>query len=106
MGIDQHPAFISETIPQRAWLARKAVDVSPVSVYTLFMLARVYSCAVIGLDGVVVEVEVDYTAGFPGMTIVGLPDAAIQESRERVQATVRKAGVRCLVVNIAPAIRG
>jgi magnesium chelatase family protein len=34
---------------------------------------------------VVVEVEVDYTAGFPGMTIVGLPDAAIQESRERVQ---------------------
>ena len=52
------------------------------------MLARVYSCAVIGLDGVVVEVEVDYTAGFPGMTIVGLPDAAIQESRERVQAAV------------------
>jgi len=49
------------------------------------MLARVYSCAAIGLDGVVVEVEVDYTAGFPGMTIVGLPDAAIQESRERVQ---------------------
>jgi len=38
-------------------------------------------------------VEVDYTAGFPGMTIVGLPDAAIQESRERVQAAVRNAGV-------------
>jgi magnesium chelatase family protein len=58
------------------------------------MLARVYSCAVIGLDGVVVEVEVDYTAEFPGMTIVGLPDAAIQESRERVQAAVWNAGVR------------
>ena len=54
------------------------------------MLARVYSCAVIGLDGVVVEVEVDYTSG---MTIVGLPDAAIQESRERVQAAVCNAGV-------------
>ena len=71
------------------------------------MLARVYSCAVIGLDGVVVEVEVDYTAGFPGMTIVGLPDAAIQESRERVQAAVRNAGVpyprKRLVVNLAPA---
>ena len=44
------------------------------------MLARVYSCAVIGLDGVVVEVEVDHSSGFPGMTIVGLPDAAIQEA--------------------------
>jgi magnesium chelatase family protein len=71
------------------------------------MLARVFSCAVIGLDGVVVEVEVDYTSGFPGMTIVGLPDAAIQESRERVQAAVRNAGVpfprKRLVVNLAPA---
>jgi magnesium chelatase family protein len=71
------------------------------------MLARVYSCAVIGLDGVVVEVEVDYTSGFPGMTIVGLPDAAVQESRERVQAAVRNAGVpfprKRLVVNLAPA---
>jgi magnesium chelatase family protein len=46
------------------------------------MLARVYSCAVICLDGV----EADYTSGFPGMTIVGLPDAAIQESLECVEA--------------------
>ena len=37
------------------------------------MLARVYSCAVIGLDGVVIEVEVDYIAGFPGMTKLGRP---------------------------------
>ncbi len=71
------------------------------------MLARVYTCAVIGLEGVVVEVEVDITQGFPGMTIVGLPDAAVQESRERVQAAVRNAGVpfprKRLVVNLAPA---
>lgn len=71
------------------------------------MLACFFSCAVIGLDGVVVEVEVDYNSGFPGMTIVGLPDAAIQESRERVQAAVRNAGVpfprKRLVVNLAPA---
>ncbi len=75
--------------------------------YTDFMLARVFSCAVIGLDGVVVEVEVDTTQGLPGMTIVGLPDAAVQESRERVQAAVRNAGVpfprKRLVVNLAPA---
>jgi magnesium chelatase family protein len=85
----------------------RQVDGFYVSIYTLGMLARVYSCAVIGLDGVIVEVEVDYTAGFPGMTIVGLPDAAVQESRERVQAAVRNAGVafprKRLVVNLAPA---
>ena len=40
------------------------------------MLARVFSCAVIGLDGVIVEVEVDTSQGLPGMTIVGLPDTA------------------------------
>ena len=39
------------------------------------MLARIFSCAIIGLDGVIVEVEVDTGQGLPGMTIVGLPDA-------------------------------
>jgi magnesium chelatase family protein len=71
------------------------------------MLARVFSCAVIGLDGVIVEVEVDTGQGLPGMTIVGLPDAAIQESRERVQAAVRNAGIpyprKRIIVNLAPA---
>jgi magnesium chelatase family protein len=71
------------------------------------MLAKVLSCAITGLDGVIVEVEVDYTQGVPGMTVVGLPDAAVQESRERVQTAVRNAGVpyprKRLVVNLAPA---
>jgi len=71
------------------------------------MLARVYSCAVIGLDGVIVEVEVDTGQGLPGMTIVGLPDASVQESRERVQAAIRNAGFpfprKRIVVNLAPA---
>jgi len=71
------------------------------------MLARVFSCAVIGLDGVIIEVEVDYTNGLPGMTIVGLPDTAVQESRERVQTAVKNAGLHFprhrLVVNLAPA---
>ena len=40
------------------------------------MLARVYTCAVIGLEGVIVEVEVDTAPGLPSMIIVGLPDAA------------------------------
>ena len=44
------------------------------------LLAKVYSCAVVGLDGVLVEVEVDVGSGKPGMVLVGLPDAAVQES--------------------------
>ncbi|MFU8772470.1 MAG: YifB family Mg chelatase-like AAA ATPase [Anaerolineales bacterium] len=71
------------------------------------MLARVYSCAVIGLEGVVVEVEVDTGDGLPGITIVGLPDTAVQESRERVQAAIRNAGQsfprKRIIVNLAPA---
>jgi len=71
------------------------------------MLARIFSCAVIGLDGVVVEVEVDTGLGLPGMTIVGLPDTAVQESRERVQAAVKNAGIefprKRIIVNLAPA---
>jgi magnesium chelatase family protein len=71
------------------------------------MLARVYSCAVIGLEGVIVEVEVDTCSGLPGMDIVGLPDKAVQESRNRVQAAIKNAGLeyprKRLVVNLAPA---
>ena len=71
------------------------------------MLARVFSCAVIGLEGVIVEVEVDYTNGLPGVTIVGLPDTAVQESRERVQTAVKNAGLHFprhrIVVNLSPA---
>jgi len=71
------------------------------------MLARVYSCAVIGLEGAVIEVEVDTADGLPGMAIVGLPDAAVQESRERVQAAIKNAGLhyprKRLTVNLAPA---
>lgn len=71
------------------------------------MLARVYSCAVIGLDGVVVEVEVDTGEGLPSIIIVGLPDAAVQESRERVQMAIKNAGLvfprKRVTVNLAPA---
>jgi magnesium chelatase family protein len=71
------------------------------------MLARVFSCAVIGLEGVIVEVEVDTTQGLPGTDIVGLPDKAVQESRARVQAAVKNAELpyprERIVVNLAPA---
>ncbi|MBN2085064.1 MAG: YifB family Mg chelatase-like AAA ATPase [Anaerolineales bacterium] len=71
------------------------------------MLARVSSCAVIGLDGAVVDAEVDVSNGMPSFVIVGLPDTAVQESRERVQAAVKNAGLafpyRRVTVNLAPA---
>ena len=71
------------------------------------MLAKVHSCAVIGLEGVIVEVEVDTGGGLPYMVIVGLPDAAVQESRERVQTAIKNAGLffprHRLTVNLAPA---
>ncbi len=53
------------------------------------MLAKVTSCAVVGLDGALVDVEVDVSNGQPGFTIVGLPAAAVQESRERVRAAIK-----------------
>jgi magnesium chelatase family protein len=71
------------------------------------MLARVHSCAVIGLEGVIVEVEVDIGQGLPGITIVGLPDTTVQESRERVQAAIKNSGSyfprKRIIVNLAPA---
>ncbi len=71
------------------------------------MLARVYSCAVLGLEGVLVEVEVDFGSGLPGITVVGLPDAAVQESRERVRTAIKNVPLefprKRLIINLAPA---
>ena len=71
------------------------------------MLARVFSCAVLGLEGVIVEVEVDFASGLPGIVIVGLPDVSVQESRERVQSAVKNSGYafprKRFRVNLAPA---
>jgi len=71
------------------------------------MLAKVNSAAVVGLDAQIVEVEVDIAAGLPAMTIVGLPDAAVNEARERVRAAIRNSGLtfpmKRITVNLAPA---
>ena len=56
------------------------------------MLAKTKTCAVVGMDGHVVEVEVDISPGLPAFHIVGLPDLAVQESRERVRAAIRNSG--------------
>jgi magnesium chelatase family protein len=71
------------------------------------MLAKIKSCAVVGLEGAAVEVEVDISPGLPSFTIVGLPDKAVQEARERVRAAINNSGYsflnRRITVNLAPA---
>ncbi len=71
------------------------------------MLAKVTSCALVGLEGVLVQVEVDTSRGMPSLVIVGLPDAAVKESSERVRAAVKNSGMvfpgKRITVNLAPA---
>ena len=71
------------------------------------MLAKVKTAAVVGLEGHMVDVEVDISSGLPAMTVVGLPDAAVQEAKERVRAAIRNSGfnfpMKRIVVNLAPA---
>ncbi len=55
-------------------------------------LGRAFSVAVQGLDGRIVEIEADITSGLPGVHLVGLPDAALQESRDRVRAAITNCG--------------
>ena len=71
------------------------------------MLARVVTFALVGVDAMTVMVEADIHPGLPSFTIVGLPDAAVQESRERVRAALVNSGfefpLRRITVNLAPA---
>jgi len=71
------------------------------------MLAKVFSCALVGLEGAIVEVEVDISPGLPSFTVVGLGDTAVQEARERVRAAIRNSGFsfpsKRITVNLAPA---
>ena len=71
------------------------------------MLGKLMTCALVGLDGAIVEVETDIQPGLPVFTIVGLPDAAVQEARERARAAVRNSGFsfpyKRVIVSLVPA---
>jgi magnesium chelatase family protein len=71
------------------------------------VLARVRSAAIHGIEAYPVDVEVDVGRGLPSFAIVGLPDPAVQEAKERVRAAIRNAGydvpARRITVNLAPA---
>ncbi len=71
------------------------------------MFNRVYSAALMGIDGYMVGVEVDISSGFPRLDLVGLPDSAVKESIERVRTSINNSGFQfpCkrITVNLAPA---
>ncbi len=71
------------------------------------MLARAYSCAILGISGIPLEVEVDISDGLPSFDIIGLPDASVRESRERVRAAIKNSGFTLpysrITINLAPA---
>ena len=74
------------------------------------MPSKVYSAAVLGLDAQSVEVEVDLYSGLHSFRIVGLPDKAVEESKERVSAAIKNSGAKPahrfnkrITINLAPA---
>ena len=71
------------------------------------MIAKVHGATVLGVEGFLIDVEVDISRGLPGFEIVGLPDVAVRESRQRVRAAMKNSGfgfpLQRLTVNLAPA---
>lgn len=71
------------------------------------MLSIVKSMSLVGLEGYLVNIEVDVSAGIPCWDIVGLPDVSVKESRERVRTAIKNSGYdmqsRKIVVNLSPA---
>ena len=71
------------------------------------MLGKILSVGVFGIDGYLAEVEFDVRAGLPAVVVVGLPDAAVKESKDRVVAAIRNSGYRWpdgrVTINLAPA---
>lgn len=71
------------------------------------MYARVYGCALTGMSARKITVEADVSFGFPAFGIVGLPDTAVRESKERVRAAISNSGFKFpdkrVTVNLSPA---
>ncbi len=71
------------------------------------MIATIYSASVVGIDACEVTVETDIAPGLPGFTIVGLPDMAIKESRDRIKSAIKNSGFsfphKKIIINLAPA---
>lgn len=71
------------------------------------MLAKIISCSVLGIEGWLIQVEVDVANGLPMFSTVGLPDSTVRESKDRVKAAIKNCGydfpAKKITVNLAPA---
>lgn len=71
------------------------------------MLTKIFTASTIGLEAQLIEVEIDLSSSLPGIVVVGLPDKAVQESKERIRAALKQSGfefpVGKITVNLAPA---
>jgi len=71
------------------------------------VFAKTFGSTTLGVDGILIDVEVDVSAGFPGFDIVGLLDTAVKESKERVRTAIKNSGVKLkqskITINLAPA---
>ncbi|MFZ0931891.1 MAG: YifB family Mg chelatase-like AAA ATPase [Syntrophobacteraceae bacterium] len=71
------------------------------------MIAKTYTCSLLGIDAILVEVEVDLASGLPAFSTVGLPDNIVKESKDRVKAAIQNSGYpfpfERITVNLAPA---
>ena len=71
------------------------------------MLAKVKSYGLVGIEGYLIDVEIDINNGLPGFDTVGLPDTAVKESKERVKSAIKNSGleypINKIIVNLAPA---
>jgi magnesium chelatase family protein len=120
MGLHTGVINMAVRLKPRKWLFNATrFDRNPLQVFCLLienaknlqsgphLLAKVLSSAVIGIDAYMVEVEVDISHGLPVFTIVGLPEAAVKESKERVKAAIANSGYAFpddrITVNLAPA---
>src|SRR5579883_799986 len=87
--------------------ARGLADRGAVAIRRLRMLALAHSAAMLGIDGYVVRVEADSAPGTPGFDLIGLPDRALREARDRVRAAIFNSGFLYpagrLLVNLSPA---
>ena len=71
------------------------------------MLSQIYSCSLLGIEGQIVTVEIDVLNGLPTYVLVGLPDAGVKESKERVYSALKNSGysypMKKITINLAPA---
>ena len=74
---------------------------------SVIFISHIYSCGLSGIDGFSVCVETDISNGLPAFDIVGLPDAAVKEAKERIRSAIKNTGFRFpakhIVINLAPA---